>query len=107
YIFLNEATTTEIYTLSLHDALPILKKLLLFMTAVALGTLGTQAAKMDDTQAVATGYRYGNSFIFVENGVTFSVYPDGEFDFYMDNRVNVGIGAQIRSEERRVGKGGG
>jgi len=72
-----------------------MKKLLLFMTAVALGTLGTQAAKMDDTQAVATGYRYGNSFIFVENGVTFSVYPDGEFDFYMDNRVNVGIGAQI------------
>lgn len=27
---------------------------------------------------------YGNSFIFDEQGVTFSVYPDGEFDFYIE-----------------------
>ena len=33
---------------------------------------------------------YGKSFIFVENGITFSVYPDGEFDFYINDRVNVG-----------------
>lgn len=72
-----------------------MKKLVLFMTAVALGTLGSQASKMDETMTLATSHGYGNSFIFVENGVTFSVYPDGEFDFYMDNRVNVGVGAQI------------
>lgn len=72
-----------------------MKKLLLLLTAVALGTSGTQAAKMDNALAGIDGRPYGNSFIFVENGVTFSVYPDGEFDFYMDNRVNVGIGAQI------------
>ncbi len=72
-----------------------MKKLVLFITAVALGTLGSQASKMDEAMTLATGHGYGNSFIFVENGVTFSVYPDGEFDFYMDNRVNVGVGAQI------------
>lgn len=27
-------------------------------------------------------FRYGESFIFVEGGVEFSVYPNGEFDFY-------------------------
>src|SRR5690606_34571799 len=72
-----------------------MKKLLLLMTAIALGTSGTQAAKMDNTLAGIDAHNHGNSFIFVENGVTFSVYPDGEFDFYMDNRVNVGVGAQI------------
>lgn len=70
-----------------------MKKLVLFIAAVAFGTIGAHAAKLDDNVAMTT--RYGNSFIFVEDGVTFSVYPDGEFDFYMDNRVNVGVGAQI------------
>ncbi len=50
---------------------------------------------MENTVSNSTIRGYGNSFIFVEDGVTFSVYPDGEFDFYMDSRVNVGIGAQI------------
>lgn len=27
---------------------------------------------------------YGNSFVFDEDGITFSVYPDGEFDFYIE-----------------------
>ena len=57
-----------------------MKKLVLFIAAVAFGTLGTQAAKLENS-LVATTFGYGNSFIFVENGVTFSVYPDGEFDF--------------------------
>ena len=28
---------------------------------------------------------YGNSFIFVEQGVEFAVFPDGQFDFNADN----------------------
>jgi len=28
---------------------------------------------------------YGNSFIFVEQGVEFAVFPDGQFDFNVDN----------------------
>ena len=68
-----------------------MKKLVLIIAAVLLGVPSIHAAK-ESTSVVTTTYRYGNSFIFVENGVTFSVYPDGEFDFYMDNRVNVGVG---------------
>lgn len=41
-------------------------------------------------QSLAHGYghapinSYADAFVFDEMGVTFSVYPDGEFDFYMD-----------------------
>lgn len=31
---------------------------------------------------------YGKSFIFNEKGVEFSIYPDGQFDFYVDNQIN-------------------
>ncbi len=37
---------------------------------------------------------YGNSFIFLENGIEFSVFPDGQFDFNISNHygTNVSIG---------------
>ena len=69
-----------------------MKKLVLLVAAMVFGT-GTHAATTIET--VTMNYRYGNSFIFTEQGITFAVYPDGEFDFYMDNRVNVGVGARI------------
>ena len=71
-----------------------MKKLVLLLAAVVLGIPCIQAETINHV-ATTTNFRHGNSFIFVEGGVTFSVYPDGEFDFYMDNRVNVGVGAQI------------
>lgn len=36
---------------------------------------------------------FNNGFIFAESGITFSVYPDGEFDFYINNQV--AVNAQI------------
>ena len=33
-------------------------------------------------------YRYGDSFIFVEGGIEFAVYPDGQFDFFYNSRGN-------------------
>jgi hypothetical protein len=64
-----------------------MKKLVLLFTALILGTSGIMANTADDKVAERNAYRNNNSFIFVENGVTFSVYPDGEFDFYIDNRI--------------------
>ena len=64
-----------------------MKKLVLLFTALILGTSGIMANTADDKVAERNAYRYDKSFIFVENGVTFSVYPDGEFDFYIDNRI--------------------
>ncbi|MDA8686207.1 hypothetical protein N9L94_04240 [Robiginitalea sp.] len=42
-------------------------------------------------------YNFNNGFIFVERGITFSVYPDGEFDFYMDNQIAVNAQFQVGS----------
>lgn len=73
-----------------------MKKFVPFLAVLFLTAFGAQAATTSEDRLVPNYVRgYGNSFIFVENGVTFSVYPDGEFDFYIDNRVNVGVGARI------------
>jgi len=67
-----------------------MRNLVLLFSALILGTSGVMATGTTNEDKVATrnAYRYNNSFIFVENGITFSVYPDGEFDFYIDNYVN-------------------
>lgn len=69
-----------------------MKKLLFILGAFVLST-SVQATTSENKVAIRNAYNYNNSFIFVENGITFSVYPDGEFDFYIDNRFNTG--AQI------------
>ncbi|RRQ48755.1 hypothetical protein DZC72_13860 [Maribacter algicola] len=65
-----------------------MKNLVLLFTAMILGTTGVLAnGTVEDKVATRNAYRYNNSFIFVENGITFSVYPDGEFDFYIEDYV--------------------
>lgn len=72
-----------------------MKKLVLLIAAVLMGTGSSFAASAEDKVASRSAFTFGNSFIFVENGITFSVYPDGEFDFYIDRfaGVNAGIAA--------------
>ena len=66
-----------------------MKNLVLLFTAMILGTTGVFATGInEDKVATSNAYRYDNSFIFIENGITFSVYPDGEFDFYIENQVS-------------------
>ncbi|WP_299536650.1 hypothetical protein [Ulvibacterium sp.] len=72
-----------------------MKQLVLLFTALVLGTTGTQAVSTENSTAISSAYRFNNSFIFVEDGITFSVYPDGEFDFYIDNRANFGANVNI------------
>ena len=63
-----------------------------FLFVVLLFGVGNSGAKASENRAAsATLYGYSNSFIFAENGITFAVYPDGEFDFYIDNRVHAGV----------------
>ncbi|WP_088341245.1 hypothetical protein [Robiginitalea sediminis] len=70
-----------------------MKQLILLVTALLLGTGSSLRAASVDKVAMPDAFRYGNSFIFVENGITFSVYPDGEFDFHIDRYA--GISAHI------------
>ncbi len=68
-----------------------MKHVVFFFAALMLG-VGTSLAEAPKNTVVSTmGYGYSNSFIFLENGITFAVYPDGEFDFYMDNQVQAGV----------------
>lgn len=64
-----------------------MRNLILFFTALVIGTTATFATTADDKVAERNAYRNNNSFIFLEDGITFAVYPDGEFDFYIDNRL--------------------
>jgi hypothetical protein len=40
---------------------------------------------------------YGESFTFTENGVTFAVFQNGEFDFYINPRSGVQVGYRSRN----------
>lgn len=75
-----------------------MKKLGLFFTVVflvgATVSAKTTNAPEDNSSANAINRGYGNSFIFNEGGIEFSVFPDGQFDFYAPNYgpdVNVSV----------------
>lgn len=56
-----------------------MKTYTLLITLLFVGVLAS--AKPADAGNLSP-FNYGESFIFVEGGVEFSVYPNGEFDFY-------------------------
>jgi hypothetical protein len=73
------------------------KYLLLFISIVTLGLVN--ANNEFNINSVTSSYynNKGESFTFVENGITFSVFQNGEFDFYINPRnglhANVDFGA--------------
>lgn len=67
-----------------------MKKYLLLLTALMVGSGSLVAGTTESEASYASFYNYRGSIVFTEGGITFSVYPDGEFDFYMDNQVAVG-----------------
>jgi hypothetical protein len=73
-----------------------MKNLALFITVLFLGGTTVQATTTSSkiTTLKSTYVSgYGNSFIFVEDGIEFSVFPDGQFDFYMPKHgPNVSLG---------------
>ena len=71
----------------------IMKKYILFLATVLLSATGMRAAA-ETAAAPFWNYYNGQAYIFVEGGVEFSVFPDGQFDFVFvgpnRGRVNVG-----------------
>lgn len=74
-----------------------MKNLILLFTAMIFGASSAMAVTVEDKVALRNAYNYNNSFIFVEDGITFSVYPDGEFDFYIDDRAGVNANVNFRN----------
>jgi len=75
-----------------------MKQILAIFTAILFTGFtanATPTTTLDDDINTSTASRgYGNSFIFVEQGVEFSIFPDGQFDFYMNNQgsnINVSV----------------
>lgn len=69
--------------------------LLLAVLIVVSTTLFATTIRVAETEASLNNYvrGYGNSFIFNEGGIEFSVYRDGQFDFYIpDNGPDVSVG---------------
>ncbi|GGG45651.1 hypothetical protein [Bizionia arctica] len=72
-----------------------MKKIMFLITGLILGGFSVSATTTNKPNQIdnSTTYKgYGNSFIFVENNIEFSVFPDGQFDFYMPSyasNVNV------------------
>ena len=60
----------------------VMKKLSLVLFVLTLLGNSTSAHHY----SVVNGY--GDSFVFNEDGITFSVYPDGEFDFFIEPVIN-------------------
>ena len=67
-------------------------KFLLLATFLFVG-FGIQASTFETDNSSNINYLndYGNSFTFVERDVTFAVFPNGEFDFYINQRNALGV----------------
>ena len=77
----------------------VMKNLALLFLTLVFGVTNGSANSMDNSTAITNMNGYGNSFIFEENGITFSVYPDGEFDFFINNRVGVNANVYLGSAQ--------
>jgi hypothetical protein len=62
-----------------------MKNVVLLFTALLGGLFTINASNATAEKFNNHTFGYGNTFIFVENGITFSVFPNGEFDFYVEN----------------------
>ena len=56
-----------------------MRNLIYLFVGLLAGLSSATAKNLDDTSI--NRYYDGSRYIFVEGGVEFSVYPDGEFDF--------------------------
>ena len=81
--------------MSTNNLNPIIMKNLIFLFVGLL--TGLAPMKAETLDGVYRNYYDGSRYIFVEGGVEFSVYPDGEFDFVLpqiaQNYVNVNVNA--------------
>ena len=63
-----------------------MKNFVLFFTGLIFASFTINASETTAESSFNYSYRYGKSFIFNEGGVEFSVYPDGQFDFFLNPR---------------------
>ena len=75
-----------------------MKKIALLFVTVFLFNLSPLA--LANVKAKTTFYDYyndgyGETFTFIERGITFSVFQNGEFDFYINPRNGINAGVNL------------
>lgn len=60
----------------------------LFLSSTAIMASTSEELDQKPFEVNNSGYGNGNNFIFVESGIEFSLFPDGQFDFHMANYTN-------------------
>ncbi|WP_194768760.1 hypothetical protein [Tamlana sp. I1] len=69
-------------------------KMILLFAGFMFSFFSIQALSSNEmnSNALATTSNYGNSFIFIESNIEFSIFPDGQFDFnILGNRANLNV----------------
>ena len=56
--------------------------------AILFAILSVQNLKVNASNLTIANYNETNAITFVENGITFSVFQNGEFDFYLNSHSN-------------------
>lgn len=65
------------------------------------------SASVNSKPATTNFYNYNDSFIFVEGGVEFAVYPNGEFDFYYNPEFRRGNSVHFSTPNVNISYNGG
>lgn len=72
-----------------------MKKILFLLAGLILGGFTVNATNKDINSTHNFNNSYGDRYIFIENGIEFSIFPDGQFDFNIPRyhpNLNVNIG---------------
>src|SRR3712207_9059888 len=104
FFFFNDTATTEIYTLSLHDALPILSTLEIRDLHVSVDT---EDGPKEILKGVTLTIRAGETHAIMGpngSGKSTLAYSVAGHPKYTVTGGTVTLDGQDRSEERRVGK---
>lgn len=72
-----------------------MKNLILTFVSLIVSQMAFGSTTTENTGRRSFGYQ--DALIFVESGITFSVYPDGEYDFFIDNPNYVGVDYRTRN----------
>jgi hypothetical protein len=64
-----------------------MKNKILFIVAITCFTISVLNFKMNASNFTTVNYASENAINFVENGITFSIFKNGEFDFYLNSRT--------------------
>ena len=87
-----------------------MKQISLFIASlflVAITANATTAKLESNAETIIYNNGYGKSFIFNEGGIEFSVFADGQFDFYMSrygSNVNVSVSSPNLSASFNSGR---